>query len=365
MILPQSTGICVERLSKIFENKSESYKLFWFQAIVCKVLEGKTILTYEELIHEMIADAWYMVTEFRLNLGPSDTLEALVHHIFQISGLKTSEKKENILHYLEECEDKKAGKMMRTLINEVPYRLQSTLVSGISSSVWSGSKRELSKQLNQKERLLYYFSELSGMNTTISVQPEWCEYIIRNQDILKGWIRYHMIIYLQRRNPNVPGIADKIDAPQKRQLSEVIKYWKMILEVRPVNEIYYNKELTMQNISIDHFIPWSYVANDEFWNLHPTTKNINSSKGNHLPHWNKYFPVLCDMEYFSYQMMWERDAVHKAFDRCKKIHVNSNDVLMKLYRRGLSKTEFSENLETVLYPVYESAKNAGFQDWQI
>lgn len=201
--------------------------------------------------------------------------------------------------------------------------------------------------------------------TTISVQPEWCTYIIQNQNILKGWIRYHMIIYLQRRNPNVPGIADKLDVPQKRQLGEVIKYWKMLMEIRPVNEIYYNEELTMQNISIDHFIPWSYVANDEFWNLHPTTKNINSSKGNHLPHWNRYFPVLCDMEYFSYQMMWERDAVHRAFDRCKKLHVNSNDVLMKLYRSGLSKKEFCENLETVLFPVYESAKNAGFQDWEI
>lgn len=41
----------------------------------------------------MVADAWYMVTEFRLNLGPSDTLEALVKYIYQVSGLKTNEKR--------------------------------------------------------------------------------------------------------------------------------------------------------------------------------------------------------------------------------------------------------------------------------
>ena len=62
-------------------KKCESYKLFWFLAIVDKVSDGKSYLTYDELINWMVADAWYMVTEFRLNLGPSDTLEALVKYI--------------------------------------------------------------------------------------------------------------------------------------------------------------------------------------------------------------------------------------------------------------------------------------------
>ena len=93
MQLPYSDTLEVQYLSRIFDNTSECYKFFWFQAIVSKVLEGKDHITYEELVDEMIADAWYMVIEYHLNLGPRDTLESLVLYLQQISQLKSSEKK--------------------------------------------------------------------------------------------------------------------------------------------------------------------------------------------------------------------------------------------------------------------------------
>lgn len=364
MQLPQSDQVCIQKLSKIFEKKSESYKLFWFQAILNKVIDGNDCLTFDELINEMIADSWYMVTEYRLNLGPSDTLEALVHYIYNISGLKTSEKKSNIIAYLSTCKDRKVAEMKRTLTQEVPFRLQAPFLKQIKSHVWSGSKKKLTEEINREKRLIYYFSELSGIKTMIYLQPEWCSYMIENQCILNGWIQYNLIIYLQRRNPNVPGIAEKLDPPRSRNLTAVIKYWKKIVEIKPVCEIYSNEEITSRNISIDHFVPWSYVAHDEFWNLHPTTISINSRKGSNLPSWDKYFPMLCGMEYFSYQMMWEYDRIHDEFEKCKKIHVNSNDVLMRLYKEGLDRSEFYNNLDNILRPVYDAAQNAGFGMWE-
>lgn len=93
MQLPCSEYLNVECLGRLFYKMSESYKIFWFQSIVNKVIFGKETLTYQELINKMIADSWYMVSEYKLNLGSSDTLEALVHYIYEISGLKISEKK--------------------------------------------------------------------------------------------------------------------------------------------------------------------------------------------------------------------------------------------------------------------------------
>lgn len=58
------------------------------------------------------------------------------------------------------------------------------------------------------------------------------------------------------------------------------------------------------------YIPWSYVAHDELYNLTPTTKNVNSSKSNRLP-------------------------------------------------------TFYKNLEEILHPVYNSAKNMGFPEWEV
>ena len=63
---------------------------------------------------------------------------------------------------------------------------------------------EYQKRVNEQKRLIYYFSLYRGMETKISIQPDWEAYIRKNMEILKGWLRYHMILYLQRRNPSVP-----------------------------------------------------------------------------------------------------------------------------------------------------------------
>lgn len=364
MELPYSEKLNVNYMSKLFDKKSESYKLFWFQAILNKVVSGKQELTFNELVDEMVADAWYMVSEYKLNLGPSDNLEALVHYVKQISGMKTSEKKENIIKFLESCEDKKVREMKRTLTRNVPYRLQAPFMQLLRGKEWDISEKKLIEKINLEKRLIYYFAELSGISTRIYIQPEWCSYFNENQKIIKGWIQYNLITYLQRRNPSVPGISNKLDPPQTRKLNLVTHYWKTIIELSPIRDIYGNELLTKDNLSIDHFVPWSYVAHDEFWNLHPTTKSINSSKSNHLPEWNRYFPTLCKMEYLSYQMMWRYEGVHKKFENCRNEHINSDDVFMRLYRPEIGQEEFGSSLEHVLFPVFEAAKNVGFVEWE-
>jgi len=115
--------------------------------------------------------------------------------------------------------------------------------------------------------------------------------------------------------------------------------------------------------SLDHFVPWSYVAHDEMWNLHPTTKSINSSKSNNLPDWNKYFPALRKVGYNSIQLVWQHEKLHDIFLKCKEEHVNDNDIKMRLYRQNIQRDEFYRNLEEIIFPVYQSAKNMGFRNW--
>lgn len=363
MQLPYSENLEIQYLSRLFDNTSECYKFFWFQAIVTKILEGKTELSYGELLDEMIADAWYIVTEYHLNLGPKDNLEALVKHISQISGMKSSEKKSVILDYLQACEDKEVVRMKRILINQVPYRLQAPFMHSMKGKEWDVASQKLIDRINREKRLLYYFTAYNGLGTAIIIQPEWCQYILKNQEIIKGWLQYNIILYLQKRNPSVPGIADKLCPPHERKLEKVKKYWKLILTLYPVHEIYSDIELDSKDLSIDHFVPWSYVAHDEFWNLHPTTRGINSSKSNNLPDWNIYFPRLCVQEFFSYEMMWKHDAVHVEFEKCAKEHLNNEDVKRRVYRKGLTFSEFSASLEEVIQPIYQSAKNCGFKNW--
>lgn len=363
MQLPYSDELEIQHLSRLFDNTSECYKFFWFQAVVSKVLDGKMVLTYEELINEMIADAWYMVTEYHLNLGPRDTLERVVHDIQKLSGMKPSEKKSVLIEYLNNCQNPEINRQKRTLTRNVPYRLQAPFMSQIKGKDWNTSEPELARKINQEKRLMYYFIELNGMQTKICIQDEWCCYIHKNQEIVKGWLQYNMILYLQKRNPSVPGIADKLYPPQERKLDKVKKYWKLLLTLQPIQEIYGHNLLDSNDISIDHFVPWSFVAHDELWNLHPTTKSINSSKSNHLPDWDTYFTELAKEEYNAYDLLWKNETVHAEFEKCAKDHLNNMEIRYRLYQEGQDFPMFCRQLESVIQPVYQSAQNCGFDRW--
>ena len=105
------------------------------------------------------------------------------------------------------------------------------------------------------------------------------------------------------------------------------------------------------------------MAHDELWNLIPTTKSINSSKSNNLPNWEIYFERLARQEYQSYELMWKYDQIHKEFDKCAREHINNDEIRYRVYREGLDFHDFTGELQSIILPVYQSAKNCGFGSW--
>ncbi|MBR0435429.1 MAG: hypothetical protein IJK13_05425 [Lachnospiraceae bacterium] len=125
--LPYDENLNIGYLSRLFDNTSNCYKFFWFQAILGKISADKTTFTYDELINEMIADAWYMVTEYKLRLGPAgvtDNLEEAVKYIGNNMSFVPSEKRKNIISYLEKTDDPQLIRYKKYLILNVPYRIQ-------------------------------------------------------------------------------------------------------------------------------------------------------------------------------------------------------------------------------------------------
>ena len=124
---PENEKLNIGYLSRLFENTTNCYKFFWFQAILNRLDGENNRFTFDELINEMIADAWYMVTECHLRLGPvgvKDNLEEAVKYIYSNYGFLSSEKKEKILEFLCNSDDKKLTKYKADLTLNVPYRLQ-------------------------------------------------------------------------------------------------------------------------------------------------------------------------------------------------------------------------------------------------
>ena len=365
MNLPECHSLDTMHLQRLFDNMSECYKMFWFRAIVDAVAGGSTVLRFDDIVDDMIANAWYMVTEYKLNLGPADTLEALVLDAQKKSNLKSSEKRDVVVSTIRNLNDKDLQKKKQVLTYNVPYRLQAPFLSSVKGKAWDGPKQDLADRINAHDGIIYRFGTIAGLESTIIVDDVWADYIKRNYDVICGWIQYNLIVYLQRRNPNVPGISSKLYPPQERNLDKVKRFWKAVMEVTPIHEIYGSNMMDKSDVSIDHFVPWSYVAHDEMWNLSPTTRSINSKKSNNLPDWNRYFPMLQDLEFKAYMTVWNYPQIHKEFDRCIKEHVNSVDVQHRLYRHNLTRNEFYHNLEEIIKPVYEAAQNMGFDCWRL
>lgn len=369
MQLPYSDELNIGNLSRLFDNTSNCYKFFWFQAILQKVDLKRNRFTFEELINEMIADAWYMVTEYHLRLGPlgvTDNLEDVVKYIHERYRFMSSEKRDNILAFLEKTDDKDIKKYKRDLTLNVPYRLQVPFFdeATIDKKLWKGSIKHLTHEINMQKRLMYYFPVVDGIRTVIEVDDLWAEYLYTHKDILKGWTQLKLIQYLQNKNPSVPGIADKIEAPVSRNIERVRKYWNLIIKMdSSIREIYGDIALADESISVDHFVPWQYVAHDELWNLHPTTKSINSSKSNLLPTWNLYFNSLGELEYRAYVLKNNNDIVLKEFNRIAPYHLNNQEIRKQLYEDKLDRNSFIIRLENVIKPVYDSAKIMGFKEW--
>lgn len=363
MYLPPNEHLAIDTLSGIFSDMSESYKVFWFNSILQGINRGQQVQYFDDIINRMVADAWYMVTEYHLNLGPSDGLEKLVHTVQKETGLPSNAKERDILLALENNTNKEIDQLKKRLSLFVPYRLQAPFMKDVKGEFWE-KKALLCERINNDDSLIYSIGDERGLEKSIEIASDWMDYLFINNAIVSGWVELCMIKYLQRRNPNVPGLADKIRAPEMRKLKKAKDFWNAVVEYTPVENIYLpGQTMTTEDLSLDHFVPWSYVAHDELWNLVPTTRAVNSSKSNDLPNWDTFYPKLAEAEYTAYQAIWNADRIHELFDKCAKEHVNSSEAMTGLYRQGIQRNEFEHHLFNLLWPTYQAAKNQGFTEW--
>ncbi|MCC8150511.1 MAG: hypothetical protein LIO96_03385 [Lachnospiraceae bacterium] len=59
----------IECFSLMMKDPSYCYKFYWLEAIVKLISEGVTDTTFNDIIDEMISNAWYSVREFHIHLS--------------------------------------------------------------------------------------------------------------------------------------------------------------------------------------------------------------------------------------------------------------------------------------------------------
>ena len=337
------------------KNLTNSYKLYWFAAVFDEIIRGNHEITFKRLVHRMIARCWYSLLVYRLNLGFSDQLSDLVHSIKNNdSTLDPAISENDLILYLEGLTDAKIQKQISDLYRYVPFRLISVYFNDLLVGKQDGERNKIIERYSHKDKSSLY--AVYSKEEKIIVNPMWFNYIYKNQTIIRGWLYYKLVFFLQKRNPNIPAIPLKLHAPVNRDLGPARKFWNNILRLVPAHDIYSEELLKPESFSVDHYIPWSFVLHDRLWNLVPTTRESNSSKNDRLPSMDHCFEPFSRLQYSAYEL-----AIKKNIGR--KLLEDFHDLNIYREEKILPYSLFKQQLYETIMPLFQMAKNSGFPLW--
>ena len=365
----------IEGFSQMMKDPSFCYKFYWLEAIVKLIAENVRETTFDAIIDEMISNAWYSVREFHVHLsgiqsdgGVRDGLERAIMLLTELSDLPANASKVEIKNEIRKHNDA-LKKYKEQLTNMVPYRALAGFFAKSGDVVDWGSTVRMTKYIKQfsEEKILlpYTFGESSKLKKQVYFNSEWIDMIQDNAVSILGWIQYEKVKWLQNNNPEVPGLVYKL-APldeKMRKLGKVRKLWNGVLELTEIRDVFKDEPIVFKEYDVDHFVPWSFVMNDELWNLMPMDSSLNSVKSNKLPHWDPFFERFASNQFVMYELISQKPGLHKLFEACYRDNLHSIWAGQELYRPGNSRIQFYNILQKNMRPVYDSARRQGYEVW--
>ncbi len=366
----------MEGFSRMMQSPSYCYKFYWLEAIVKLISENKEEVSYHEIIDEMIANAWYSVLEFHVHLSGlwadgeiRDNLEKAVLKLHRLSHLPANASKIEIKNQIQRFEKELHPEKM-FLTQNVPYKALSGFANKgeerIDLNSSAGVMMTYYNRINALSPLPYTFGEQKGLDRKIRFHGLWIQMIQEHMVSILGWIQYEKVRWLQTVNPEVPGLVYKL-APmdeKMRKLSHVRKLWDGILDMTQIIDVFREEPVKKEDYEVDHFIPWSFVMNDELWNLMPMDSALNGIKSNRLPRWDAFFRKFAANQYIMYELVQEKPGIRKLYEMCYRDNLHSIWASQELYRKGNSREEFYGILERNMRPVYDSARRQGYEVWE-
>lgn len=370
--LPSSELVDARKLEQLlsYENLVTSYKIYWFLGIYKEIILGNKKITFKRVVCRMIANAWYPLLQYHLSFGYFDKLHEAVSYINSRYGFGTTVNENDIVEILENDDDKELNKKLKEFYNMVPYRLISPFFTEQVSELKGHQKNRLIEKLSNENNGILYKIIRENKKLSIVIDDSWFNYIFNNQAIVKGWVNYKLLYFLQKKNQNVPAILLKLEPPFKRDLSRSKDLWRRVVnENLELVDIYIKQSFTNDNfkkygqLSIDHFIPWSFVMHDEIWNLIPTFKNINSKKNNNLVPINKYMEKFCDMQFLALNTLIKSKLKKDKFmlEEYQNTFRGLNISGVIEGREKLHKESFFRCLKETIQPLYQIAHNQGYE----
>lgn len=364
--LPPSPDVDKNKLLQIFQDTTTSYKYLFFMALL-EILKRDNftskIIPFDAIVRNMLAIAWYPYKYFKLSFGLVDKIPRELAKI-DIELLSLSDS------FAFPSHKEKLLKLLSTMIftsseimRYVPYRLLQPFFTESIRGEKDGKKNAIIVNLakEQFDEIRPFYS-IDTTNSTIVMHPAWMEYLYENYELVETFAKWEWLCYMQRRNPSVPNLQSKL-FPETYQpgMGMQSRFWKSVIQVESLQCIYSKQRITLDNFSLDHFIPWSFVAHNQLWNLIPVPLSVNSSKSNNLPSVQKYFDAYVDLQHQGLSIFHQ---LARSSEWKKTIEPYQVDIKIGI-NEILNKKRLKEQLRLTIDPLVTIASNMGFsRNWE-
>ena len=354
---------------KVFEKTTACYKYYWLDAILTLLQAdfSNRLLSFDAIFDEMIFQCWYTRAFYKLRLGyhtgaagHSDALEEAIDLLSAASDLVPNCSEEQIKIIISRNQSLISG-CKKTLEKYVPKRFLMPFTHHKSDSY---------KTIMSYVDLMFENGEVPyrivAINKSfyIEIHENWVPFFVKEYTLLKRWIAFEKCAFLQKCNPEVPGIIYKLTYdPGTRNLSRLRKLWDAVIPSGEVIDLFTKNEVEEEHYALDHFIPWSFISNNELWNICPIDPGLNGSKSNQLPPW-KYAESLGKCQYILYKHLnlYKTDKVIRLFHQCEGKHLCA-DWAARLFSNPADEEQFINEILAHLEVYYKSAYNLGYSVW--
>jgi HNH endonuclease len=263
-------------------SNDNTYKLAWGRAIIEVILlddvsvckNDTYVIEFDEIAKKILKYYWNQIFFFNLKQSSNSKKPPIIFSIVsEIIEKYKKHKQTNIPIWFDRTEsffnshsndyDKTIKKISRTLKSDVCWRFL---------------------YANKKQYEIYRLSE---DKTKVYINKKDTLIIKDYAIILTQIINYRWAQLLEQYNRS-PKIASKVQGSIDNKIRRKnLKRFKDILikqyKDNQIVDFYTSEALELNDISVDHVIPWSFMYSDDIWNLVLTSKANNSKKSNNIP----------------------------------------------------------------------------------
>ena len=169
------------------------------------------------------------------------------------------------------------------IVEHIPYEsLTAEMMIDITHQIKIKCKRYVVGALYEDTNHLFY--SFSKKEERIQINPVMYEFVCKHKTVIEKLNYYEWAKFLERVNEesSATKLLDKIDKSAKRNN---LSCYRQILfdEFESKNCFYCGKPLSPNKVHVDHFIPWSFIKDDNLWNLVLACPSCNAKKNDKLP----------------------------------------------------------------------------------